>query len=104
MFQIRAHAYNSQYFCVTVLPTMADVISFVGDTLWNSRKNDKTISFEQLGRDFWREIYDSDEDIDNAFYSKVQTKLPLMGQDYQYLTFEILPFQFGQIVSEWYDD
>ena len=104
MFQIRAHTYNGQYFCVTVLPTMADVISFVGDTLWNSRKNDKTISFEQLGRDFWNEIYNTDEDIDKIFYSKVQTKLPLMGQDWEFSTFEILPFQYGQIVSEWYDD
>jgi hypothetical protein len=104
MFQIRAYGYNGDHFCVTILPTIEDVISFVGPILWNSRKNDTTISFEQLGKDFWNEVYSLDEDIDEIFPSKAQTKLPLMGQDLQYLTFKILPFQFGEVVSRWSDD
>ena len=34
----------------------------------------------------------------DVYYEEIGTKLPLMGQDYEWLTYTIKPFEFGDIV------
>lgn len=112
MYSIIAWGYNGDYFCVTVLPTMEDVEKFVGPKLWALREEEKNINpkeksieicLEKLGEDFWNRLFDT-KNWDDVYYKEIKTKLPLMGQDYEFLTYTIKPFKFGDIVSNWSDD
>lgn len=111
MYSIIAWGYNGDYFCVTVLPTMEDVEKFVGPKLWalkeekniNPREKGIEICLEKLGKDFWNRMFNT-KDWFKIYNKEMETKLPLMGQDFEWLTYTIKPFEFGDIVSVWSDD
>ena len=111
MYSITAWGYNGDYFCVTVLPTMEDVEKFVGPKLWalkeekniNPREKGIEICLEKLGKDFWNRMFDT-KDWFKIYNKEIGTKLPLMGQDFEWLTYTIKQFEFGDIASNWSDD
>ena len=109
MYAIKCLGYNSDEYCVTVLPTLEDVEKFVGEKLWSKRKELKRgsikVSFQIFDEEFWDRLEEECEyDWEEDFQKIVGTKLPLWGQDFNNLEFIITPFKFGDIVSEWCDD
>lgn len=90
MFQIRAYGYNKEYFCVSILPTMEDCQNMIGETLWDIRTFNKNgnlvINYSDLDEDTYQSMIN-------------ETKIPCFGECYDDMILEILPFNFGDIVS-----